>query len=334
MFRRQEMISGGEVKTQDLTPCRPHRGNLIRAWVVGAVLLLMGMACVLGAYAQEISAGDAAHFLRDGIGARARGMGGAYTALADDMTASFWNPAPALQTASRTAGGAHEERSGGLFGFDYLGATIVAEGWGAGGIVLTSEMYDMYLLSGGYLGESLSIGLGAKAYVFGIPGQRGTGIGFDAGARCIAEWDGISILLGLVSRDIGWTSIRWTSLDVESVDRAAWVTRVGAAFISDLSVGQGILALDGELAMLRPRRPGEAGYWARAIDANLSLGVELRWEMLRVRGGLQRIDLLSSGGRPRATLGLGVFFASFSVDLAMVPSQLGTTYLGGFQVEF
>jgi hypothetical protein len=39
------------------------------------------------------SAGQAGAYLKMGVGARALGMGSAFTALADDSTAAFWNPA-------------------------------------------------------------------------------------------------------------------------------------------------------------------------------------------------------------------------------------------------
>ena len=35
----------------------------------------------------------AAEFLSHGVGARALGMGGAFVAVADDATATYWNPA-------------------------------------------------------------------------------------------------------------------------------------------------------------------------------------------------------------------------------------------------
>lgn len=52
------------------------------------------MAILLLGFSDQSFAGKyAAEFLRIGVGARALGLGGAYVAMADDGTASYWNPA-------------------------------------------------------------------------------------------------------------------------------------------------------------------------------------------------------------------------------------------------
>ncbi len=45
----------------------------------------------------------AAQFLKIGVGARAIGMGGAFAATADDITAMYWNPAGLARVYGREA---------------------------------------------------------------------------------------------------------------------------------------------------------------------------------------------------------------------------------------
>lgn len=54
-------------------------------------LVALSVGTMSSAFAE--SAGRAGAYLKMGVGARALGMGSAFTALADDSTAAFWNPA-------------------------------------------------------------------------------------------------------------------------------------------------------------------------------------------------------------------------------------------------
>ncbi len=69
------------------------RGKALAALALGSLALIVGSTGP--AFAQDGNGSDnsAAAFSRIGVGARALGMGGAYTAVADDATASMWNPA-------------------------------------------------------------------------------------------------------------------------------------------------------------------------------------------------------------------------------------------------
>ncbi|WP_218827569.1 PorV/PorQ family protein [Rubricoccus marinus] len=60
-----------------------------------------------------------ADFLASGVGARALGMGGAYVAHADDVTAGYWNAAGLDGLRNPEIAYMHTERFGGLVAFDY-----------------------------------------------------------------------------------------------------------------------------------------------------------------------------------------------------------------------
>ena len=56
------------------------------------LLAALGLGIAAPTFAAE-SAGQAGAYLKMGVGARALGMGSAFTAVANDSTAAFWNPA-------------------------------------------------------------------------------------------------------------------------------------------------------------------------------------------------------------------------------------------------
>jgi hypothetical protein len=63
----------------------------------------------------------AAEFLRIGVGARALGMGGAFTALADDGSAAYWNPAGLAMMDRPELLFMHAEQFGDLASHDFFG---------------------------------------------------------------------------------------------------------------------------------------------------------------------------------------------------------------------
>jgi len=80
---------------------------------------IVAAQAVIGKYAGE--------FMAIGVGGRALGLGGAYTALAGDATAGYWNPAGLASFEAGHGlqiGAMHAEWFAGVGKFDYLGMTL------------------------------------------------------------------------------------------------------------------------------------------------------------------------------------------------------------------
>ena len=58
-------------------------------------------------------------FMYIGVGGRALGLGSAYAALANDVTASYWNPAGIARIDYPQIAASHDERFGNLVNYDY-----------------------------------------------------------------------------------------------------------------------------------------------------------------------------------------------------------------------
>ncbi len=105
--------------------------------------LLIVTACLIVLLIPAESHGEkyAGEFMALGGGARAMGMGGAFTALADDATASFWNPAGIARVPSMLGLPhdwevtlMHSERFGDLIDYNFVSAVFPLShgesGWG------------------------------------------------------------------------------------------------------------------------------------------------------------------------------------------------------------
>jgi hypothetical protein len=85
-----------------------------RTWSCG---ILLGILVATQAQADKF----AGAFLEAGAGARAYGMGNAYTALANDASGIYWNPAGLASTHHNELMASHEFRFGDLVDYSYFG---------------------------------------------------------------------------------------------------------------------------------------------------------------------------------------------------------------------
>src|SRR5436309_7220574 len=84
---------------------------------------LVAVGCLLLAPAAHATK-YAGEFLKVPVGARAVGMGGAFTAVADDATAPWWNPAGMIYLPYREVIPQHAEQFGKLVNQDFLGVVL------------------------------------------------------------------------------------------------------------------------------------------------------------------------------------------------------------------
>lgn len=91
--------------------------SLYFSFSIGCLWLLFSAANVLG---QTTAPKYSNEFMKIGVGARAAGMGNAQTAVVNDVTAGYWNPAGLLQMDTRhEVGLMHSEYFAGIAKYDY-----------------------------------------------------------------------------------------------------------------------------------------------------------------------------------------------------------------------
>ncbi|RKZ03182.1 hypothetical protein DRQ21_06570 [Candidatus Fermentibacteria bacterium] len=171
----------------------------------------------------------AGEFMYVGAGARALALGSAYSAVADDITAGYWNPAGLVHSRSKSLAFMHSERFGGLISYDYMaysqeyGGDVYAASLfrtDAGRIADTSDLQWYDTGSDGVFGED---GTGA-------PGDSGNDdydpSGNPSGTEGNGQWDPGEELIYDEGR------ITWNS----AADNALYLSW-GRALSGNLSVG-------------------------------------------------------------------------------------------------
>lgn len=242
-----------------------------------------------------------AAFLRIGQGARAEGMGGAFTALADDAHAVYWNPAGLAQISRHEIALNHTQYiekinsqfaalvlpvnkiNGSLgIGTTYVDMGTIERRDATGATTGGTQKVDAYagaLSWGQAVGDRLALGVGIKFINQNLAGETGSGIAGDLGALFFAIPNRLA--LGVSALNVG-AKIK-TGTTEEDIPRTI---SVGAVF--HLIPSRLVLAADGEK---------EAG-----TDTKLHLGGEYTFQGRYVlRAGFQ--DNKGAGGGLSAGFG-------------------------------
>lgn len=271
--------------------------------------------------AAELRAGDAGTsgflFLRLGNGARASGMGEAFTAVADDATSVYWNPAGLASIEDVELNVTHSEwlmdirfeqvsvvneMFGGAAGLSFTGVyygsmdrygdypSIVNDG--------TFSPYDLSVAAGYGMDvlPNLSAGVSAKLIYEKIDFESATGWAVDAGLIHRSMIEGLTLAASMLNLgpQVSFVSEKFYP---------PFQIRGGASYRYDADwlMGSVILAADAVF-------PNDG-------DAKFHSGMEYTYRnMLAVRGGY-KAGYYTQG----ATLGLGVRYRGLRFDYAFMP---------------
>jgi hypothetical protein len=287
-----------------------------RAMVVSAALLLVLSAVVL---ADGIGAFSA---FKNGIGARALAMGGAFVAVADDATAVCWNPAGLAQLGDTRLAGMSTDLFGLGITHQYVGAVTsfanlgIGLGWerasidgqvvdGTGGLGASFTWTEQAII-GSLATNVMDIamaGANVKYYLAdsGL-GDSASGFGFDLGLLVSL---GDMFVIGVNAMDLAGSSIEW---DGGATDVVSGVYKAGLAM--KLADDMLILAAD-------------VDFDGSALG-DTHVGVEFNViDELALRGGVVLTDSFQDY---YFTVGAGINVAGLYVDAAYILEEtLGNT---------
>lgn len=300
------------------------------------------MNLVAGDFNSSAIGTTGAGFFSQGMGARPIAMGGAYAAVADDVSAVFWNPAGLTRS---TGSSLLLMRANYLsdISFDYLSFASSKGGSAFGGSVgyMNAGSVDHTDASGGTLGSyrprdyygtlacasdldligaqtgRYSAGVSAK-FISSTLIEKAETFAFDAGLTAKTEPYGRPLRLGLVAQNLG------PGLKYEKKrDPLPATFRLGGALNASAK-----WLFSAEVAAPRGNTPYLAAGAEHLAYSAGNMSVFLR-------AGINTLTLSGISGFNGVSGGLGATFSRASVDYAVVPfGELGVTHRLSLTLKF
>lgn len=312
---------------------------------IATVFLLALLAGTAPLEAQTVIAKYAGESMATGFGARALAMGGAYVAVASDVTAAYWNPAGLMRMDYPEIGLMHEQRFGGMLSYNYggvawpfgdkytLALSVTRTGvddipdtrnalidLNGNGQLDPNERLDpsrvtmfnysdwvAYLTYAFRTGDMLDLGVNLKLIRRDMAEGGATGIGFDAGAL-IRPFEHFTA--GVNIQDITTTLVAWNTGRNELISPTI---KLGAAYSMDALGGTFTPALDFDV-MVENRRYASV-FNMGPVSVNPRAGLEYSFKNLfALRAGYSDTKSL--------TFGAGIHLPKLYLDYAYGQNDL------------
>jgi hypothetical protein len=297
----------------------------------------------------------AGEFMSLGVGGRALGLGGAYVALANDVTSGYWNPAGLARINYPQFTLMHDERFGSLVNYDYgaiaypvdrqttlglsvvrLGVDDIADTRNAGVDINGNLTYDptqfsrvdpnlvtyfnaadwaIYLTYARSNSPDFAYGANVKLIRRSMGDNSATGIGFDIGVWYSPME---KLFLGANLQDVTTTFLAWNTGTNELISPTL---KMGSAYLIEALGGQFTPAMDFDVRFENRRSASLAHLGAISVDLHAGLEYQFR-NLIALRVGYSDIKQL--------TLGAGVHLPKLNIDYSFMKfdqtDQLGNTH--------
>ncbi len=290
---------------------------------------------------ETVVAKYAGEFLAIGVGGRALGMGGASVALANDVTAGYWNPAGLARVEYPEFILMHSEQFGSLVNQDYgavavpfgaaatlglsvmrIGVDDIPDTRNAGVDINGNLTYDynqfsridpdrvsyfsaadwaIYLTYAKQEGTDFSYGANFKFIRRELGDHSATGIGFDVGAW-YAPME--HLMLGANLQDITTTLLAW---DTGRNELISPTLKIGGAYFIDALDGRFAPAADFDIRFEGRKSSSIAHVGPVSIDPHVGLEYQFR-NLVALRVGYSDVKQL--------TLGAGLHLPKLTIDYA------------------
>ena len=291
---------------------------------IAAISFIM-LLFITSAPAEDGTGGQAGAFLRMGVGARAAGMGNAFTALADDGSAIYWNPAGlGFHTQSQLCGMYSQltfdrklnfaslvliNGNSGTFSLGWLNFGIDnIDGRDQFGEKLEKFSNNEMAIQAAYsktFGPILSVGVGFKYLHHTLASHKANGIGFDAG---VLVKPAKLLRVGCAVQNYE-AQLKWDT-DSEHIDMIPMTLRGGVAL---LPVDNLVVSADMVKTEDTTNLHVGAEYWLNAI--------------IGIRGGMMANDFVAGASINLKPLQLDYAYVSESVLDLGATHRLGVVLL-------
>jgi hypothetical protein len=321
---------------------------------IGA-LVVVAMLVSASAVAETGVAKYAGEFISLGVGGRALGMGGAFVALANDVTAGYWNPAGLAQINYPQFTLMHDEQFGSLVNYDYgavaipfgsntslgfsvirLGVDDIADTRNAGVDINGNLTYDpnqfsrvdpskvtyfnaadwaFYFSYAKKQSDDFTYGANVKIIRRELGDASATGIGLDVGVW-YTPFDNVQ--LGANLQDVTTTFLAWNTGRNELISPTM---KIGSAYFIEAFGGRFAPAIDFDVRFEGRKYSSLAHLGPVSFD--LHSGLEFQFKSLvALRVGYSDVKQLTMGAGMRLPkLNIDYSFAKFDAT-----NQLGNTH--------